>query len=87
VDTKCVDVRDGVTVPGQPLQIWSCSSGWQQMFQMVDVENSSTFHSYQLRPVYNHWCVNVHDLYPLAQLVEQPCGTGTGYQDRWTLSY
>lgn len=88
VDSKCVDVKDGVTVAGQPLQIWQCSSGWQQMFEMVDVSGDPVFHQYQLRPVYNHWCVNVHDLYARAQLVEQPClNGGYDYRDRWMLAY
>ena len=72
---------------GQQLQIWECSGVWQQMFEMVDLPNGPTYHKYQLRPVYNHWCVNVHDLGPLADLVEQPCGHGTGHQDLWVLSY
>jgi len=87
VDTKCVDVRDGVTVPGQPVQIWQCSSGWQQMFELANL-GDSVFHQYQLRPVYNHWCLNIHDLNDRAQLVEQPCLIGgTDYRDRWNLAY
>jgi ricin-type beta-trefoil lectin protein len=82
---KCLDVVDGRTVAGQPLQIWQCSNGWQQMYQMVDVPNGPTYHKYQLEPVYNHWCVNVHDLGALANLIEYPCQGDA--RSRWVLSY
>jgi len=87
--TKCVDVTDGVTQVGKPLQIWTCSSGWQQMFELHDV-GSSSLHVYQIKPIYNGWCIGSTATYDdLARLIEEPCGSDgeSGRSQEWALSY
>jgi Ricin-type beta-trefoil lectin domain-like len=87
--TKCLDVIDGKTAEGQGIQIWDCHDVWQQMFELKPIISSP--YIFQIRPVYNHWCVgSANRNNELQQLAEYHCGEDNGQggaSQSWALSY
>jgi hypothetical protein len=79
---KCLDVLDGRFESGQRIQTWDCSPGWQQMFEFVPGPNGL----YQMRPVYDHKCVDVPpaDRADLTELRQWDCfGADFPYTNQW----
>jgi len=49
---KCLDVTNGAAVDGAPMQMWTCSTGWQQRFWLSDDPSWAYPAIVHIEPVY-----------------------------------